>query len=126
MRAASAALALLLVAAAPAPALPKVPLHSAYVVAVNAHGQVTHVLSGALSKNRAFDLQTFGNAEQAFIRTTDGRSISGRYRLSYDYDPKTARVRRTVALIAAGGVDPNAEGAALRMLDDLKKHAAKK
>jgi hypothetical protein len=105
--------------------LPKVVLHSEYVVAVNKLGQVTHVISGKVSKDRTYNLQTYGNAMQAFIRTPDGKAISGSYRLTYDYNPKTARVRRDVALVRAGDVDANAEGAVTRMLADVKKHNAK-
>ena len=103
--------------------LPKVPLHTEYIVAVNKLGQVTRVLSGKTSKNKIYNLQTFGNAMQAFIRTPDGKAISGSYRLTYDYSPKTARVHREVELVKAGGVDPDAMGAVNRMIDDVKKHA---
>jgi hypothetical protein len=102
--------------------LPKVVLHSEYVVAVNKLGQVTHVISGKVSKDKTYNVQTFGNAMQAFIRTSDGKAISGSYRLTYDYNPKTARVHREVALVKAGGVDPNAEGAVTRMMDDVRQH----
>ena len=100
----------------------KVPLHTEYVVAVNKLGQVTHVISGKLSKNRTYNTQTVGNALQAFIRTPDGKAIAGSYRLTYDYNPKTARVRREVSLVRAGGVDPNAPGAVNAMIEDVKKH----
>ncbi len=103
--------------------LPKVPLHTEYVVAVNKLGQVTHVINGKLSKDKTFNLQTYGNAMQAFIRTPDGKAIPGSYRLTYDYSPKTARVHRDVALVKAGGVDADAEGAVTKMIDDMKKHA---
>jgi hypothetical protein len=141
MRAALCAVlaAFTLLAATPAPAptrvdlvkmqpkalLPKVPLHTSYVVAVNKLGQVTRVVSGSPSKDKTYNLQTFGNALQAFIRTPDGHAISGTYKLTYDYNPKTARIRRDVALLKVGGVDPNAEGAALQMIDDVQKHAKK-
>jgi hypothetical protein len=102
--------------------LPKVPLHSEFVVAINKLGQVTRILSAKPSKDRTYNLQTVGNALQAFIRTTGGKAISGSYRLTYDYNPKTTRVHREVVLVRAGGVDPNAEGAVNRMFDDVKKH----
>ncbi len=105
--------------------LPKVPLHTEYVVAVNKLGQVTRVLSGKTSNNKIYNLQTFGNAMQAFIRTADGKAISGSYRLTYDYSPVTTRVHREVVLVKAGGVDPNAQGAVNRMMDDVRKHAKK-
>jgi len=102
--------------------LPKVALHTEYIVAVNKLGQVTRVISGKLSKDKSFNLHTYGNAMQAFIRTTDGKAIVGTYRLTYDFRPKTATVHRDVALVKAGGVDPNALGAVPRMLEDVKKH----
>ena len=103
--------------------LPKGPLHTEYVVAINKLGQVTHIMSGKVSSDKTYNLQTAGNALQAFIRTPDGKAISGSYRLTYDYSPKTARIHRDVALLKAGGVDPNEEGAALKMIDDVRKHA---
>jgi hypothetical protein len=105
--------------------LPKVPLHSEYIVAVNKLGQVTRVVSGKVSKDKTYNLQTYGNALQAFIRTPEGKAISGRYRLTYDYSPKTTRVHRDVALVSAGGVDANAPGAVTQMIDDVKKHQKK-
>ena len=103
--------------------LPKVPLHTEFIVAVNKLGQVTHIISGKPSKDRIYNIQTAGNALQAFIRTPDGKAIPGSYRLTYDYSPKTARIHRDVALVKAGGVDPNAEGAVYKMMDDVEKRA---
>ena len=106
--------------------LPKVALHTEFVVEINKLGQVTKIRSAKPSKDRTYNLQTYGNALQAFIRTEDDKAIPGVYRLTYDYSPKTTRIRRDVALISAGGVDVNAEGAANRMLDDIDRaHAAK-
>jgi len=85
--------------------------HTEFVVEVNAKGQVTRVRSGTASKDPAFNTLTYGNALQAFIRTADGRAISGLYRLTYDYDPHDRMVSRHVALIHAGGVNPSALGA---------------
>jgi hypothetical protein len=102
--------------------LPKVALHTEYIVAVNKLGQVTRVISGKMSKDKSYNLHTYGNAMQAFIRTPDGKAISGSYRLTYDYNPKTANVHRDVALVKAGGVDPNAVGAVIKMFDDVQKH----
>ena len=102
--------------------LPKVPLHTEYVVAINKLGQVTHIISGKLSKDRTYNVQTEGNALQAFIRTADDKAIPGSYRLTYDYSPKTTRIHREVVLVKAGGVDANAEGAVYKMIDDVKKH----
>jgi len=95
----------------PAPRTPATAVHTEFLVEVNAKGQVTRVRSGKSCPDLAFNAMTYGNALQAFIRTPDGRSISGLYRLSYDYNPKTKRVARAVALIHAGGVDPNRIGA---------------
>jgi hypothetical protein len=103
--------------------LPKVALHTEYVVAVNKRGQVTHIMSAKTSKDRTYNIQTAGNALQAFIRTPDGKAISGSYRLTYDYSPKTTRIHRDVALVKAGGVDANAEGAVYEMMDDVEKRA---
>ena len=86
--------------------LPTVPLHTEFVVEVNRLGQVVRVRSGKSSKNDAYNAQTYGNALQAFIRKPDGKVVLGTYRLTYDYSPKTGRVRRDVALVKAGGVNP--------------------
>jgi hypothetical protein len=120
-----------LLAATPAPTqippavlkamLPKVALHSEFIVAVNKLGQVTKIVSLKPSKDRTYNLQTGGNALQAFIRTPDGKAIPGTYRLTYDYNPKTQLVHRGVALIHAGGVNPNSTGAVNVMLEDVKK-----
>lgn len=104
---------------------PKTKLHVEYVVEVNRMGQVARVRSVKPSKNPPFDAQTYGNALQAFIRTPDGQAVSGSYRLTYDYDPKTERVRRDVALIKAGGVNPNAKGAATDMMEIARHNGLK-
>jgi len=101
--------------------LPTKPLHDDFIVAINKKGQVARVLSGHRSGNTAFDEHTYGNALQMFIRTTDGRVVLGKYRVNYDYDPHTERIRRTIALVSTGGVDPNAVGA----VADMLKHAHK-
>lgn len=103
--------------------LPKERLHSEFVVAVNKLGQVAKIVSVKPSKDRTYNLQTGGNALQAYIRTPDGKAVPGTYRLTYDYDPKTALVHRGVALLHAGGVDANAPGAVTVMLEDVKKHS---
>jgi hypothetical protein len=54
---------------------------------------------------------TYGNALQAFIRTDTGTAVAGTFRLIYDYDPHRKAVKRSVALLHAGGVNPNAAGA---------------
>jgi hypothetical protein len=101
--------------------LPKKNEHTEFVVEINKLGQVARVRSGKSSDFPPFNAQTYGNALQAFIRTPDGKAIPGTYRLTYDYDVKTSRVRRNVALLHAGGVNPNAPGAA----SDMMKIAAK-
>jgi hypothetical protein len=103
--------------------LPKTALHTAFVVSTNNLGQVTNAKPKTLSKNANFNVQTYGNALQAFIRTDAGTAIAGLYTLSYSYDPKSRRIARSVALIHAGGVDPNAKGAALVMMDAAHKDA---
>ena len=79
--------------------LPKVALHTEYIVAVNKLGQVTRIISGKTSKDRTYNIQTAGNALQAFIRTPEGKAIPGSYRLTYDYSPKTTRIHRDVAAL---------------------------
>jgi hypothetical protein len=97
--------------------------HTEYVVEVNKKGQVARVRTGKSSSDSAFNAMTYGNALQVFIRTPDGNAVSGTYRLSYDYDPKSHNVRRTVALIHAGGVDPNAIGAVNAMAEINRRRA---
>jgi hypothetical protein len=89
---------------------PKVPLHVEVFVDTNKWGQVSHVVSMKPSADKSFNTEAYGNAAQAFIRTPNGEAIPGLYRLSYDYNPATLKVRRSVELIRAGGVDPNAPG----------------
>jgi hypothetical protein len=99
---------------------PKTKLHTEMIVEVNKLGQVSRVRSIKPSHNRWLDTTSYGNALQAFIRTPDGNVVLGSYRLTYDYDPKTQRVRRDVALVKEGGVDPNRKGAANDMMDIAK------
>lgn len=94
---------------------PKVKLHTELVVEINKLGQVSRVRSIKQSHDMPFDTHAYGNALQAFIRTPDGNVVLGTYRLTYDYDPKTQRIRRDVALVKEGGVDPNRKGAAVEM-----------
>jgi hypothetical protein len=105
---------------------PKKKLHVEMIVEVNRLGQVTRVRSIKPSHNQGFDEHAYGNALQAFIRTPDGHVVLGSYRLIYDYDPKTLRIRRDVVLVRTGGVDPNAEGAALEMMDIVRRNAKRK
>ena len=107
------------------PRLPSAAEHTEYVVEVNKKGQVTRVRSGKSSRDTAFNAMTYGNALQVYVRTPDGRAISGTYRLTYDYDPKTRDVRRTVGLIHAGGVDPNALGAVDEMAAINRRRASR-
>ena len=104
---------------------PKKPLHSEFTVEVNRLGQVTRVRTVKPSHDPLFDAHTYGNALQAFIRTTDGHVVLGTYRLTYDYDPVTLRVRRDVALVRVGGVNPNAKGAATEMIEIARRNGAK-
>ena len=106
------------------PHLPATAEHTEFVVETNAKGQVTRVRSGKSAKDLAFNAMTYGNALQTFIRTTDGRAVAGTYRLRYDYNPSTKRVRRTVELVRAGGVNPNATGAVDEMARTERKREA--
>jgi hypothetical protein len=98
------------------------PAHVEVVVEVNKMGQVARVRSIKPSHDQGLDAHCYGNALQAFIRTPDGNAISGIYRLSYDYDPKSLMVHRDVALIRAGGVNPNAKGAANDMMEIARRN----
>jgi hypothetical protein len=102
--------------------LPKTKLHSEFVVEVNRKGQVVRVRSGKSSGNAAYNAQTYGNALQAFIRKPDGSVVIGSYRLTYDFNPATGRVRRDVSLVKAGGVNPDARSAVEDMEEVAKRH----
>jgi hypothetical protein len=101
---------------------PKVALHTEMVVEVNKLGQVSRVRSIKPSKDVPFNTHVYGNALQTFIRTDDGNVVLGSYRLTYDYDPKTQHIRRQVALVSRGGVDPERKGAAAEMMDIAKSN----
>jgi hypothetical protein len=101
---------------------PKKQLHVEVVVETNRMGQVARVKSIKPSHDEGFDAHCYGNALQAFIRTPDGNAISGVYRLTYDYDPKTLHIHRDVALVKAGGVNPNAKGAANDMMEIARRN----
>jgi len=103
--------------------LPTVPLHTEAVVEVNKKGQVVRIKSTTPCKVSSFNIQTFGNALQMWIRRPDGTAEVGLYRVSYDYDPKTHGVTRKVALVSAGGNWGNDEGAALVMIEQARKTA---
>jgi hypothetical protein len=89
---------------------PKTPQHVYYLVEVNRKGQVSKIRSGTHSQDRLFDSVTYGNVAQTFVRRSDGKAISGLFRVSYDYDPKSQKVTRSVALVHPGGVDAAAPG----------------
>jgi hypothetical protein len=101
---------------------PKRALHVEVVVEVNKYGQVARVKSILPSHDQQFDAHIYGNALQAFIRTPDGQVLVGTYKLVYDYDPKTQRIRRDVALLKAGGVNPDAKGAATDMMEIARRN----
>jgi hypothetical protein len=106
------------------PRVPAGPEHAEYVVEVNAKGQVARVRSSKSSRDAAFNTMTYGNALQAFIRTTDGKAVAGIYRLAYDYAPNTKHVRRSVSLLRVGGVNPSSPGAVDQMTADARSAAA--
>jgi hypothetical protein len=101
--------------------LPKHAEHTEFVVEINKLGQVTRIRSTHGSDSATFNGQTYGNALQSFIRTPDGHVVLGTYKLTYDYDPKTAHVRRDVTLLTQGGVDPDAKGAALVLMEKAQR-----
>ncbi|MBC5829229.1 MAG: hypothetical protein GIW98_03425 [Candidatus Eremiobacteraeota bacterium] len=110
----------------PAPRLPKVPLHTEFVVEVNKLGQVVRVKSGKSCKDLTFNALTYGNVLQMFIRTADGmHAIVGLYRVTYDYDPRTTRARRGISIVSRGGKWANEEGAANSMKDIAERQARK-
>jgi hypothetical protein len=110
-------------AAFPSPHLPNIPLHTEVVVEVNKMGQVVRVKSTKPCKVPTFNVQTFGNAVQMWIRRSDGTAEVGLYRVTYDYDPKTQQVSRHVSLVSAGGSWGNDEGAANKLMDEVKRQA---
>jgi hypothetical protein len=118
-----------LAASTPSPSagrLPGAAAHAEFIVETNRKGQVSRVRSAKRSSDPVFDVMSYENALQAFIRTDSGEAVAGVFRLSYDYNPATRRVRREVALVRAGGVDPNALGVVDQMAAlDRKARAAK-
>ncbi len=101
---------------------PKKKLHVEVVVEINKYGQVARVRSIKPSHDEQFDAHAYGNALQAFIRTPDGHVVVGVYRLTYDYTPATQAVKRDVALVKTGGVNPNAKGAANDMMEIARRN----
>lgn len=123
------ALVVLLFAATPAPRavphppLPKEALHAQFLVEVNAKGQVVRVKSahGTGDKDRFFNAQVLGNVLQMWIRHPDGTAEVGLYRVSYDYNPKNHKIRRSIALVKAGGSWGNQPGAATTMVQEAER-----
>jgi hypothetical protein len=105
----------------PPPPIPKVPLHTEFVVEVNAKGQVVRVKTAKASSDPFFNTQTNGNVLQMWIRHPDGSAEVGLYRVTYDYDPHTQKVSRHQALVKAGGTWGNDPGAATVMIDTAKR-----
>lgn len=83
------------------PHVPKTAVHTEFIVLVNKKGQVTKIPSGKSSSDLTYNAITYGNALQVFVRTPDGKAVAGKYRLSYDFNPKTRNVFRSVKLIQA-------------------------
>jgi hypothetical protein len=107
----------------PAIKFPPMPLHTEVVVEVNKKGQVVRVKSTKPCKVQSFNVQTFGNALQMWIRRPDGTAQVGLYRVTYDYNPKTTQVTRRISLVSAGGSWANSEGAANVMIGIAHKQA---
>jgi hypothetical protein len=103
--------------------LPNVPLHAEYLVEVNKSGQVVRVKAAKPTKDSTFNVQTYGNAMQMWIRKPDGSATVGLFKVTYDYDPKTRIVHRAIALVSTGGAWANEEGAANAMMDTAKREA---
>ncbi len=115
--------------APPQPVLPKVALHTEYLVEVNHKGQVVRVESGKAAagcqKGKkttnpeacTFNAQTYGNVLQMWIRHPDGTAEVGLFRVTFDYNPHTKKVRRSISLVRAGGNWANKPGAATEMID---------
>ncbi len=107
----------------PAPHYPTQKLHTEFVVEVNKKGQVVRVKSGKSCKVLSFNAQTYGNVLQMWIRRPDGSAEVGLYKVTYDYDPASKKVRREVALVSAGGNWGDKEGAATQMMGIANKEA---
>jgi hypothetical protein len=105
----------------PLPAPPKVPLHTEFVVEVNAKGQVVRVKTAKASSDQLFNTQTNGNVLQMWIRHPDGSAEVGLYRVSYNYDPKTQKISRNITIVSRGGNWGNEPGAATVMVDTAKR-----
>jgi hypothetical protein len=95
--------------------VPKKAVHSSFVIETNRKGQVTKVRARNSSGDARFDAMTMGNVVQTFVRKPDGSAIAGVYRMSYAFNPTTQKIKRTVELLQAGGVNPGAESLVDRM-----------
>jgi hypothetical protein len=100
---------------------PAVALHTEFLVEVNKKGQVVKSKPSKLSKVQTFNLQTYGNTLQMWIRKPDGTATVGLFRVSFDYDPKTKKVARNIALVTPGGNWGDEEGAANAMYEEARK-----
>jgi hypothetical protein len=108
----------------PTPNMPKIPLHTEFVVEVNAKGQVVRIVTKKGSSVPMFNAWTYGNVLQMWIRHPDGTAVVGTFKVTYDYDPHTKKVTRKPSLISEGGNWGNEEGAANAMIDTARKEAA--
>jgi hypothetical protein len=107
----------------PPPPIPTVPLHTEFVVEVNAKGQVVRVKSAKASSDKFFNTQTNGNVLQMWIRHPDGSAEVGLYRVWYDFDPKTQKISRNFAIVSRGGNWANEPGAATVMMQTAQHEA---
>ncbi|MGH7736876.1 MAG: hypothetical protein ACREMP_03235 [Candidatus Tyrphobacter sp.] len=119
-------LALPLLAATPHPRVPafhfpSVPLRTTFLVEVNHKGQVVRVTSAHGCRYQFFNVQTYGNVLQMWIRHPDGSADVGLYRVSYFYNPRTRTISRHVAIVKRGGRWANSQGAADAMLDIARR-----
>ena len=112
--------------ALPTPVLPKTALHTEFVVQVNKSGQVVGVVKKKGCSYLFFNTQTLGNVLQMWIRHPDGTATVGLYKVSYDYNPKTRKVHRSIALLSAGGNWANKPGAATQMMNVADKEARRR
>lgn len=132
------ALAIMTIAATPAPkpmpkpVLPKIAMHTEFLVEVNSKGQVVRVKSGKSANECTkanqgqclfFNAQTYGNVLQMWIRHPDGSAEVGLYKVRYDYDPKSHNVRRDVSIVSHGGNWGNKPGAATDMMNKANAEA---
>jgi len=105
----------------PAVKLPTVPLHTEFLVEVNKKGQVVKSKPSKLSKVDTFNLMTYGNTLQMWIRKPDNTATVGLFRVTFDYDPKSKKVARNVALVTPGGDWGDTQGAATAMYQEAER-----